>query len=106
MNNTRSTLRHLPFLCGLAICVAGQTSPATAATTSSDVQSAQSAVEVAPAEPDVRKFNVRLGAFLLSDVKTTMQLSTEGGAEGTPIDFERTLGGDTSLTVFRADASW
>ena len=60
-----------------------------------------------PAEvPDVRKFNVRLGAFILSDVKTTMQLSREGGEEGTPIDFERTLGGDTSLTVFRADASW
>jgi hypothetical protein len=52
------------------------------------------------------RFTVHAGAFLLSGINTTLSLDGSGGQIGDEIDFEQDLGGDNSLTLFRADAEW
>src|SRR5204863_8261118 len=49
---------------------------------------------------------IRLGAYVLSEISTRFNLSSENGPGGTPVDFTNDLGGSKSLTVFRADGSW
>jgi hypothetical protein len=49
---------------------------------------------------------VRLGAFLLSNVTTRLQLNSAQGQIGSNLDFAGALGGDTAVNVFRADANW
>lgn len=67
------------------------------------------ASEPAPAvtsSPETDKFTIRLGAFLLSDIKTTLSLSDSNGNPGDSVDFEKSLGGDDSVNVFRLDGDW
>lgn len=60
-------------------------------------------VEAFPEE----KFALRLGAFLVTDIQTTIGLRNNNtGQGGDFIDFGHTLGGETSVNVFRADADW
>jgi hypothetical protein len=65
-------------------------------------------VEPAPAvaESDYDRLNIRLGAFLLSSIKTTISLDADGEQVGDDLDFSKDLGGKKSLNVFRADAEW
>jgi hypothetical protein len=56
--------------------------------------------------PDADKFDIRLGGFALQDIKTSMRLDGSNGQIGDNVDFEKTLGGDDNLTVFRVDADW
>ena len=49
---------------------------------------------------------LRLGGFLVSGVTTRIQLGTAQGSVGSQINFADMLGGDTSVSVFRADARW
>lgn len=51
-------------------------------------------------------FEVRLGAFMVTNIETTLDLETKGGRTNRLVDFVDTLGGESSATVFRADASW
>ena len=86
----KSPIRFL--LPALAVCIANAVpaSP-TAPTTNSDLPT----------------FEIRLGAFLVSDIQTEMRLdSLLTGRIGSNLDFEKTLGGDSSLSVFRADVDW
>ncbi|MEJ1972520.1 MAG: hypothetical protein WDM96_08715 [Lacunisphaera sp.] len=62
------------------------------------------AVPVETTEPD--HFSLRLGAFAISNVDTRMSLTTASGQGGTLVDFANMLGGETSATIFRADADW
>jgi len=50
--------------------------------------------------------DLRLGAFLVTNINTTVSLTTDSGAGGDIIDFGDTLGGETSVNVFRADVDW
>jgi hypothetical protein len=59
-----------------------------------------------PVSPDPDWFSLRLGAFLVTNINTTISLTTASGAGGDLIDFGDTLGGETSVNVFRADADW
>lgn len=52
------------------------------------------------------KLSLRLGAFLVTNIDTTISLTTDGGLGGEIIDFGDTLGGETSVNVFRIDADW
>src|SRR5688572_30317953 len=53
------------------------------------------------------KFALRLGAFLVTDIQTTFGLhNSNTGQGGEIVDFGDTLGGETSVNVFRADADW
>jgi hypothetical protein len=50
---------------------------------------------------------VRLGAFALTDINISISATpVSASIPGTSIDFVDVLGGDRTLTVFRADASW
>jgi hypothetical protein len=49
--------------------------------------------------------DLRLGAFVLSNIDTSLTLTKSGGP-GSTLDFSEGLGGESSLSVFRADASW
>jgi hypothetical protein len=66
----------------------------------------QSATTLPAALPERDRFSLRLGAFLLSSIETTLSLSDSNGQIGDNVDFGRTLGADDSLNVFRADAEW
>lgn len=50
--------------------------------------------------------DLRLGAFALSDVNVRFRLSSPSNPAGTDLDFARDLGGERSISVFRADATW
>jgi len=74
-------------------------------------RSAESATAVPTSYPveafPEEKFALRLGAFLVTDIQTTFGLHNDNtGQGGDFIDFGDTLGGETSVTVFRADADW
>jgi len=56
--------------------------------------------------PDQPTVDLRLGAFILSDVQTVFRLDARGLPPGTDLDFADNLGGDSSLSVFRFDGSW
>ncbi len=60
-------------------------------------------VETLP-KPD--PWDLRLGAFLVTDANTDFRLGTVNGEHGTEISFADNLGGETSVTVFRGDADW
>jgi hypothetical protein len=49
---------------------------------------------------------LRLGAYVLSEIDVRFNVSSENGPGGTPVDFGDDLAGEQSLTVFRADGSW
>jgi hypothetical protein len=60
----------------------------------------------APVVDEAESGDLRLGGFLLSGINTRIRLDTPLGAVGSNINFASTLGGETSVNVFRADASW
>ena len=67
---------------------------------------APAATPTAPStNSDLPTFEVRVGAFLLSDIQTDLRLEAELSS-GSTLDFGKELGGDSSLTVFRADVDW
>jgi hypothetical protein len=55
---------------------------------------------------DANTVSLKLGAFLVTDINTTLSLRTASGGGGTLIDFGDTLGGETSADIFRFDANW
>lgn len=63
------------------------------------------ATELATDFPD-DKVVIRLGAFLVTNINTTISLKTDNGAGGDIINFGDTLGGETSVNVFRTDVDW
>jgi hypothetical protein len=92
---------RLITLAGLGL-LACALSPAARAQFPGTTPSATAVTEIT--EPTT--LDLRLGAFLLSGVNTQFQLSNSTGAIGSNINFANTLGGDTSVSVFRADATW
>jgi len=67
--------------------------------------------EAPPASAPVLEYpahdiDLRLGAFLVTNIDTTISLTGPNGGGGTLIDFGDTLGGETSVNVFRADLDW
>jgi hypothetical protein len=60
----------------------------------------------ADAENSEARFELKLGAFLVSDVGVKLRLSARQGQVGTGLDFADDLGGERSLQVVRADARW
>jgi hypothetical protein len=60
-------------------------------------------VEALP-KPD--PWDLRLGAFLVTGANTDLRLGTTNGEHGTDISFADTLGTETAVNVFRADADW
>ena len=97
------SLRLAPL--ALALLAAGSARAADTATPATPpAETPAPAVPVETTEPE--KFALRLGAFAISDVDTRMSLTTKGGQSGTLIDFAHMLGGETSSTIFRADADW
>jgi hypothetical protein len=95
MNPTHNLLVKIVRLAPLALAAVLATAPALAADPAAPV-------EAFPNE----KFTLRLGAFLVTDIDTTIGLRTDGGMGGDIISFGDTLGGETSVNVFRADADW
>lgn len=95
MNPTHNLLVKIVRLAPLALAAVLATAPARAADPATPV-------EAFPNE----KFTLRLGAFLVTDIDTTIGLRTDGGMGGDIISFGDTLGGETSVNVFRADADW
>jgi hypothetical protein len=64
-----------------------------------------------PADASIEEYpahtvDLRLGAFLVTDINTTISLTGANGGGGTLVDFGDTLGGETSINVFRADVDW
>lgn len=55
------------------------------------------------ADPDI---DLRLGAFALSSVNTTLRLDAPNGSLGTSVNLADKLGANQTLSVFRADADW
>jgi hemolysin activation/secretion protein len=51
------------------------------------------------------RYEIRLGAFALSDINTSLRLDGSNGSIGSDIGVADRLGGDTKLNVFRADGS-
>jgi hypothetical protein len=49
------------------------------------------------------RFGLRLGGYNIRDANTIMRLDANNVPVGTYIDFQNTLGGETTATVFRAD---
>jgi len=49
------------------------------------------------------RFGLRLGGYNIRNASNIMRLDSTNGLIGTYIDFEKTLGGDTTATVFRID---
>lgn len=103
MNPTHNLFVKLTRLAPLALATVLATVPARAIEPVTTTEPASSfPVE---AFPD-RNASFRLGAFLVTNINTTVSLTTANGAGGTLIDFGDTLGGETSVNVFRIDADW
>lgn len=100
MNPSHNLFVKISRLAPLALASLLASLPAQAADAAASATSAP--VEAFPNE----KFSLRLGAFLVSDIDTTLGLRTDGGQGGDFINFGDVLGGETSANVFRADADW
>jgi len=102
MNTSHNTFVKLIRLAPLALASLLATISARSADPGGAVPSSYP-VEAFPED----KFALRLGAFLVTDIQTTFGLRNENtGQGGEFIDFGDTLGGETSVNVFRADADW
>jgi len=104
------SLRLAPCTLALLLAVALRADEPSAPPAVAPVPPAASAEKPAPVLPaestQSEKLVFRLGAFAVTNIDTTMSLTSSGGQGGTVIDFGNTLGGDTSVTIFRADADW
>lgn len=99
MNKSHNTFVKLTRLAPLALASLLVTVPARSA----EEAPSSYPVEAYPEE----KFALRLGAFLVTDIETTIGLRNNNtGNGGDFINFGETLGGETSVNVFRADADW
>jgi hypothetical protein len=94
---------HNPFVKALRLAPLALASLLTAASVNAaDPAPADASVEEYPAS----QVDLRLGGFLLTNINTTLSLTGSGGNGGTIIDFGDTLGGETSVNIFRADVDW
>jgi hypothetical protein len=100
-------VRACALLCAtLLLPVAAHTAePSTAAEPPATAEPSAALVPVETlSKPD--PWDLRLGAFLVTDANTDLRLGTTNGEHGTDLSFADNLGGETSVNVFRADVDW
>ena len=90
----------IPAALGLALL------PARAQVAPAATPPAANPTAVAASYGDTDNFTIRLGAFFLSSIRTTLSLTDSAGKGGQELDFKKDLGGSDSLNVFRADSEW
>jgi hypothetical protein len=64
----------------------------------------EATVPMTTTEPE--NFSLSLGGFFLTNIHTTVSLSSSNGSAGSDVDFNEQLGESTSATVFRVDFEW
>jgi hypothetical protein len=102
MNQSHHPFVKLNRLAPLALAAFLASSPAWSAEPDAAIPSSYP-VEAFPEE----KFALRLGSFLVTDIQTTIGLHNDNtGQGGDFINFGDTLGVETSVNIFRADADW